>query len=123
PSLRIAGLKIGRKRDHVALRQLGDDGLHKLDAYALARAALHVVELAEYVSCRPSDDRRAFTQAFEILSVAERAGDGLTVAAGGGQRFAFGNAARRHVIVEADVQIAELHFGLVLGQHDDAISD
>src|SRR5882757_8937907 len=44
--------EIGRKCDHVVLGQLGDHLFHQFNPRAASIAGLHVVKLAENVSCR-----------------------------------------------------------------------
>src|SRR6185369_4065323 len=74
-------------REHLVVRQVGDDRLHQIRPHTLARAALRVEQLADGVARRAAGDTRDWTETLQIRTVADRALRRL-VAAGRDQRFA-----------------------------------
>ena len=96
--------------------------VHQRHGVAFAAALLHVVELPERVDRVAAGKAGNVAEALEARSVADAAGDGLAVAAGG-EPLAVGDAAWRHVSDEIGFRVAALRtFGAVRNQ-DDAAAD
>src|SRR5206468_7047951 len=105
----------------VLARQLRDHWLHQLRPLAVARAGLHVIQLAREVARRPSRDAGHRAHSEQVGSVAVRAGDGLAVAARPRQYFTLADRTDRRVGHDARARTAE-HLGElhVLGRLEDA---
>src|SRR5258705_6202495 len=122
--LRLARRHVSDEIDHILVGKLRDHALHQRDRRTFAGARLDVVELAQEIIGPAPGQPRHVAEALEFGTVADRALDGLAVAAGRGQGFALLDAAGPHIIDKAGVLIAQLSaFAVFRNLVDHRLSD
>src|SRR3954454_12370213 len=105
----LAGGRVGRDRDHVAVGQPRDGRAPEIGPEPAPPAPLHVDELADLVARRAAGDARHRSEPPQVVAVAEGAPDRAAAAAGRDQRFAAVDRTGGHIRDEPRTGVAR-HF-------------
>src|SRR5262249_50667976 len=91
--------------------------------FPCARAMLHIEQLSCDIKRLQSREPRDLAQAFQPLAMTERAWRRLPGLSAFDQRFAPGDAARRHVGDETGMRVADFRAERIFGNFKDTASD